>query len=109
TRNTVWIPELMKHANGAKRLKQVLLVTPEPAEEAAQLSRLIDGTIRSEADGAIAVASGGDRADFVFMRREQLGQRYGGVPLASLPERGAAGLVITADLGKAEKALGAAG
>src|SRR5499427_4229833 len=28
TRETVWIPELMKHANGAKHIKQVLLVPP---------------------------------------------------------------------------------
>ena len=39
TRETVWIPELMKHANGAKRLKQVLIVAPEPAKEAAHLSQ----------------------------------------------------------------------
>ena len=32
TRETVWIPELMKHANGAKRLRQVLIVSPEPAK-----------------------------------------------------------------------------
>ena len=42
TRETVWIPELMKHANGAKRLKQVLMVAPEPAKEAAHLSKMID-------------------------------------------------------------------
>jgi hypothetical protein len=109
TRETVWIPELMKHTNGAKRLRQVLLVAPEPEKEASHLSRLIDGSPRSEADGAITVPSGGDRADFVFMSREQLGQRYPGVQLADLPERGAVGLVIAADLGKAEKALGTAG
>jgi hypothetical protein len=108
TRETVWIGELMQHANGAKRLKQVLLVAPEPAKEAAHLSRLIDGATRSEADGAIAVPSGNDRADFIFMTPEQLGRRYPGVPLAGVPERGAAGLVIAADLNAAEKALGAA-
>jgi hypothetical protein len=107
TRETVWIPELMNHANGAKRLKQVLLVAPDPANEAAHLSRLIDRESRKENDGAIAVPSGADRADFVFMTRDQLGRRYPGVSLASLPERGAAGLAITADLTKAEKALGA--
>ena len=37
TRETVWIPELMKHANGAKRLKQVVIVSPEPAKDAAHL------------------------------------------------------------------------
>ena len=109
TRESVWIPELMQHANGARRLRQVLLIAPEPAKEAAHLARLIGGSTRTEADAAIAVPSGDDRADFVFMNRDQLGRRYPGVPLAGLPERGAAGLVIAADLGKAEKALGAAG
>jgi hypothetical protein len=109
TRDTVWIPELMKHANGAKRLKQVLLVAPDPAKEAAHLSRMIDREPRHEADGAIAVPSGADRADFVFLTRTQLAKRYPGVALAGLPERGAAGLVIAADLAQADNALGAAG
>jgi catechol 2,3-dioxygenase-like lactoylglutathione lyase family enzyme len=109
TRETVWIPELMRHANGAKRLKQVLLVTPDPATEAAHLSKLIDREARREADGVIAVPSGGDRADFVFGTREQLAARYPGVSLAGLAERGAAGLVLAADLSAAEKALGANG
>ena len=109
TRETVWIPELMKHANAAKRLKQVLIASPEPAKEAAHLSRLIDREPRTEADGAIAVPSGGDRADFVFATLEQLGKRYPGVPLAGIPERGGAGLVfVSSDLAASEKALGSA-
>ncbi|WJR80411.1 VOC family protein [Bradyrhizobium sp. NP1] len=109
TRETVWIPELMTHANGAKRLRQVLIVTPEPAKDAAQLSRMIDRETRNEPDGAVAVPSGADRADFVFLTKDQLGKRYPGVPLAGLSERGGAGLVIAADLAKAEKVLGANG
>ena len=109
TRETVWIPELMKHANGAKRLKQVLIVTPDPAQDAAHLSRMIDRDGKAEADGAVTVPSGGDRADFVFLNREQLGKRYPGVSLAGLPERGGAGLVIAADLAAAAKALGTTG
>lgn len=109
TRETVWIPELMRHANGAKHLKQVLLVAPDPAKEAAHLAKLIDREARHEADGAIAVPSGGDRADFVFATSGQLAKRYPGVSLTGLAERGAAGLVIAADLGAAEKALGATG
>jgi len=106
TRETVWIPELMTHANGAKRLKQVLLLAPEPAKEAAHLSKMIDRDGQAEADGAIAVPSGADRADFVFMTPEQLGRRYPGVSLAGLADRGAAGLVIAAELGATERALG---
>jgi hypothetical protein len=109
TRETVWIPELMQHANGARRLKQVVIVSPEPAKDAAHLSRMIDRDVRNEADGAVAVPSGADRADFVFLTRDQLGTRYPGVSLAGLPERGGAGLVIAADLTAAEKALGATG
>src|ERR1700754_4308893 len=61
TRETVWIPELMRHANGAKHLTQVLLVAPDPAKEAAHLSHLTDREAQKEGDGAIAVPSGSDR------------------------------------------------
>jgi hypothetical protein len=110
TRETVWIPELMQHANGAKRLKQVLVVSPEVAQDAAHLARMIDRGVKAELDGAVTVASGSDRADFVFLTKDQLGRRYPGVSLAGLPERGGAGLVLaTSDLAAAEKAIGAAG
>jgi Glyoxalase-like domain len=109
TRETVWIPELMKHANGAKRLRQVLLVAREPAKEAAHLSHMIDREVREQADGSVLVPSGSDRADFVFVTKEQLGRRYPEVPLAILREGGSAGLVIAADLAAAEKALGNTG
>jgi catechol 2,3-dioxygenase-like lactoylglutathione lyase family enzyme len=110
TRETVWIPELMTHANAAKRLEQVLIATPEPAKDASHLSRLIDREPRTEADGAVAVPSGGDRADFVFLTLDQLGKRYPGVPLSGIPERGGAALVlVSGDLKATEKALGPAG
>jgi hypothetical protein len=109
TRETVWIPELMQHANGAKRLKQVLIVTPEPAKDASHLSRLIDREGTTEADGAVAVPSGADRADFVFLTIDQLSRRYPEVSLKTLPDRGGAGLVIAADLSKTQQALGSAG
>jgi hypothetical protein len=110
TRETVWIPELMRHANAGKQLRQALIVTPDPAKDAAHLSRLIDRDGRNETDGAVTVPSGGDRADFVFLTKDQLAARYPGVPLAGLPERGGAGLVIiSGDLAATEKALGASG
>ncbi|HWX83368.1 MAG TPA: VOC family protein [Xanthobacteraceae bacterium] len=109
TRETVWIAELMKHANGARRLRQVLIATQDAAKDAAHLSRMIDREARNEPDGAVAVPSGADRADFVFLSRDQLAKRYPDVALAGLPERGGAGLVIAADLTQAEKALGSSG
>src|SRR4051794_23678230 len=110
TRETVWIPELLTHGNGARHLKQVLVVSPQAARDAAHLARLIDREVRPESDGAVAVPSGPDRADFVFLGKEQLGRRYPDVELDGLPERGAAGLVIaTSSLAAAEKAVGGAG
>src|SRR5215475_13594154 len=61
TRETVWIPELMKHANGARRLKQVLIAAPEPAKEAAHLSPLIDGERHDAPDTAMTGPAGGSR------------------------------------------------
>jgi len=110
TRETVWIPELMRHANGAQRLRQVLVVSPEPGNDAAHLSRVIDRAVGAEPDGAVAVPSGSDRANFVFLSRDQLGRRYPEISLAGLPERGGAGLVMaTSDLAAAAKAAGDAG
>jgi hypothetical protein len=106
TRETVWIPELMRHANGARRLREVLLAAPEPGEDALHLARMIDREPRERQDGSIAVPSGTDRAEFVFLTREQLSRRFPEVPTADLPERGSAGLVIAADLAAAARALG---
>jgi hypothetical protein len=110
TRDAVWIPELMQHANGAKHLRQALVVSPEPASDAAHLARMIDREVRPEQDGAVAVPSGSDRADFVFLTKEQLSRRYPEVSLAGLPQRGGAGLVLaTSDLAAAGNAVGSSG
>jgi hypothetical protein len=110
TREAVWIPELMKHANSAKRLKQALVVSTEPAKDAAHLARMIDRDARTEPDGAVAVPSGSNRADFIFLTKHQLDRRYPEVSLAGLPESGGAGLVLaTSDLAAAEKAAGSSG
>jgi hypothetical protein len=110
TQETVWIPQLQKHANAAKSLKLALVASPEPAKDATHLARMIDREVRAEADGTVAVPSGSDRADFVFLTRDQLGRRYPGVSLAGVPERGGAGLVLaTGDIAAAEKAVGNAG
>jgi hypothetical protein len=110
TRETVWIAELQNHANTAKRLKQVIIVSPEAAQDAKHLARMIDREGHADPDDASVVPSGSDRADFVFLTRELLGHRYAGVSLAGLPERGAAALVFVAgDLAAAEQAVGIAG
>lgn len=110
TRETVWIPQLQQHANAAKHLKAVLVVSPEPAKDAAHMARMIDRQVGTEPDGAAAVPSGSNRADFVFLTKDQLGGRFPGVSLTGLPERGGAGLVLaTGDLAATERSVGKAG
>jgi hypothetical protein len=92
-----------------KRLKQVLVVSPKPAKDAALLARMIDRDAKDEPDAAVAVPSGSDRADFIFLTKEQLARRFPGVSLAGLPERGGCGLVLaTSDPASTEKTLGSA-
>jgi hypothetical protein len=110
TRETVWIAQLQNHANTAGAIQRVVMVSPQPHAEAAHLARMIDGEVRSGADGGVLVPSGPDRADFAFMTRDQLARQFPGVPLAGLPERGGAALVLKAgDLAAAAKAVGSAG
>jgi Glyoxalase-like domain len=110
TRETVWIAELQRHTNAATAIRSVLVVSPDPAQDAVHLARLIDREARAEPDGAIVVPSGADRADFIFLTTEQLSRRYADVSLAGVPERGGAGLVLaSADLAATEKAVGHAG
>lgn len=110
TRETVWIPELQKHANTAKGIDRVIIVSPRPEADAQHLARMIDGEVRGGSNGAFLVPSGSDRADFAFMTRYQLAQQLPGVSLSGLPERGGAALVLRAgDLAAAEKAAGAVG
>ena len=54
-RDTVWIPELQKHANTAKRIATVLIVTPKAEEDAKHLARMIAGAVGKDADGSAVV------------------------------------------------------
>jgi hypothetical protein len=113
TRDTVWIPELQRHANTAKRIVRILMVSPEPKADAEHLSAMIDIPARGDRDGTSQdntwlVASGPGRADFVFLTRDGLARQYPDVPMKGLPERGGVGLVLAVDdLSSAQRALGA--
>ena len=110
TRETVWIPELMRHANAAERLVRVEVLARDAKAAAEHMARFIDGAPLREADGAWRVASGGGRADFVFLDRATLARRHPGIPLDGLGEEGAATIIIkTKSLAAAAKAVGTAG
>jgi catechol 2,3-dioxygenase-like lactoylglutathione lyase family enzyme len=109
TRNTVWIPELQKHANGASRIVAIEILSADPKVAAGHMSRLIDEPV-SSANGIWRVHSGGKRADFLFYDAGSFAKRYPAAVRAGAAPEGAAALVIgTTDLTAATKALGSVG
>lgn len=106
TRDTVWIPELQKHANGASRIVRVEVLAPDPKAAAGHLSRLIDEPARPQDDGWL-VPSGGKRADFLFYDAAGFARRYPDAVRISAAPAGATAIVLaSADLEGAAKALG---
>ena len=106
TRETVWIPELQSHANGATRIDRVEVLAADPKAAAEHLSRLIDEPATAVGD-AWNVPSGGKRADFLFYDAASFAKRYPEAVRAGAADGGATAIVLaTSDLDRAAKALG---
>ncbi|MGE0765461.1 MAG: VOC family protein [Hyphomicrobiaceae bacterium] len=95
TREHVWIPELTRHANTAYRIDRVEMLSPDPAKAAAHMGRLIDRKPEPLSDGALRVATGSGRGDFVFLDRATLERRHPGVPLDGIPDETPITLALT--------------
>jgi hypothetical protein len=110
TPDAVWIKSLQVHANTARRLVEIELLSESPHVAAAQMSRLIDRPPGALADGAVRMRSGNARADFVFLNLATLVQRHPGVSFAGLPKEGGVGLrIAVADAAAAAETVGALG
>lgn len=83
TREVVWLPALVRHANTARRIVRVEVLVPDPAAAAQVAASALDAPVRSEA-GRSTVATGPGRADIAFLDRAALAARYPGVPLDGL-------------------------
>ncbi len=110
TREAVWFPELTRHANTATRIDRVELVSASPRQAAEHMARLIDQPVTTDDDGALRVASGGNRGAFVFLDRAALEKRHPGVPLDGLPQEGGVTLALrVANADAAKSAVGGRG
>jgi hypothetical protein len=109
TRDTVWIPELQRHANGATRIVRVEVLAADPKSAAAHLSRLIDEPAREDGTAWI-VPTGGERADILFYDDAEFARRYPDAVRQGATSGGAAAVVLAAsDPKAAAKALGSLG
>ena len=97
TRDTVWLPELQNHKNGATRLKRIEIVSKDPKSSAEHMARLIHQPVESEGS-SYRVHSGAGRADFLFSDRQHFLLAHPGVRTDHLPEQGAIGLIVETNL-----------
>ncbi|MCZ8314003.1 VOC family protein [Phreatobacter sp.] len=104
TRETVWIPELQSHANGARRIARIEILSADPEAAARKMAGLIDEPATKTPDGW-RVPSGGKRADFLFYDAAGFASLYPAAVREGAAGEGAVAIVIASDdLAKAKAA-----
>lgn len=93
TRETVWLPSLIEHRNGARALKRIEIVAADPRAEAELCARLLSLSV-GERDGAFTVAMQPRGADLVFVDAARFALRWGRNPGDALPP---CGVVLACD------------
>lgn len=94
TRDTVWIPELLDHPNTACGIVCVEIIAQDPHDAAQHMAHLIDSAVQPLDDGSYRVDSGPGRAYFMYMTKSLFSSRHNIEDNASLPDEGAAALVL---------------
>lgn len=106
TPETVWLPALMEHPNGARGMAGVLARTPDPEALAQRFARLFAAGSVEAVPGGFRVETGARSAPMVLLTDEALAARYDGLDLASLPRGAFAGLrIAVGDLGRTQAVL----
>lgn len=110
TRETVWVPELLDHANTACGLEAILAISDAPSADGSGFARLwADGRVDA-GDDSVSVHTGPDSAPLILMKQEAFARAYPGIDAAHLPRGAYAGLRIkVGDMEAVRKCLDAAG
>jgi catechol 2,3-dioxygenase-like lactoylglutathione lyase family enzyme len=87
TRETVWLPSLTAHRNGARALKRVEIVAADPRAEAELCGKLLDLPVSATA-GVHTVAMRPRGADLVFVDAARFAARWGRQAGDALPRCG---------------------
>lgn len=110
TPEAVWIPELQKHANTARRIVEIDLLADDPEVSAAFLAKLIDGAVEREAEDVFRLWPGFGKGDIVMLGRKAAEARFPAAALQGFKGEGALAIVLeAADLGAAARVIGARG
>ncbi|ASV88596.1 glyoxalase-like domain protein (plasmid) [Ochrobactrum quorumnocens] len=109
TRETVWLPELIEHENGAIGLSAIGLISGDPQAAARGFARLY-GASNVTADVVLRVHTGSNSADILVYNRDQAEQIYGKEAVSKVPNAAFSNLIIrVGDLSKARSVLDASG
>lgn len=94
TPETVWIPELLEHANGAVGLAGLVAGHDAPDRLAARFARLFAAGTVTGVDGGARVETGADSAPILVLTHEALARHFAAFDLGSIPASAFAGLRI---------------
>lgn len=106
----VWLPELMRHPNGACGLDAVMTISADPASEAAGFARLwAEGKVVAKGE-CFTVETGVNSAPLLVVSKEEAGRLYPGLDLDETPTGAFAGIRIkTGDMEQTRACLSGAG
>lgn len=105
TRDTVWIPELMAHANGARGLAALVMACADPDAMAARWARIFGTAAVAGISGGARVSTG--KTDIDLLAPPSLAQRYPGLSVDAGRDRLVGLALRVADAGRARAALDA--
>ncbi len=94
TRETVWLPDLLEHANGATGLSEVFAQSETPAEDAERFARLYAAGAVTRTDSGARVTTGPDSTGITLLTPAALAARFPGIDLSSLPKHGFSALSL---------------
>ena len=92
TRHVTWRTELLRHANGAVALDEVLAASETPGADAEKVGALFARAPRTERDGAVVVDTG--NSTIRFQTPASLAARFDGIDLAELRGSGLVGMTL---------------
>lgn len=94
TRETVWLPELIEHENGAIGLSAIVAVSADPETSAKGFAKLFAGGKAAGTGGEWRVSTGADSADILVYDRVEAEKLYGAEALNKTSVQAFSGLRI---------------
>lgn len=106
TPGMVWRPELQSHANGARALAEIVVVSDDPGQAAKRYARLFATGQVTQAQEGNLVATGPDSAAILCLAPATAAARWSAEALAATPSSGFAAMrVAVRDLERARAAV----